>query len=163
MELFTQNIPTIHFNVKRQYVVALWGGIRLETLKVLFLLLSFTSGGNVWGKMIEFLWEVEPPASPRSWGVPVKQNQVWQKTPLGLGERERARPPWEYFKYSGEGVVLLFRANSPSGCGCLQTPQVGLESKSFYAGCQIKLSSILKNTPNLGDGEGMSAYNLRVE
>ena len=89
MELFTQNISTIHFNVKRQYVVALWGGIRLKSLKVLFLLLSFTPGGNVWGKMIEFLWKVEPPASPRSWGVPVKQNQVWQKTPLGLRERER--------------------------------------------------------------------------
>ena len=131
---FAQNTPPIHFNVKRQYVVALWGGIRLETLKVLFLLLSFTPGGNVWGKMIEFLWKVEPRQPP-----PGPEEFQWSKTRSGRklpsdSEREReAGSPWEYFKYAGKAVVSLFRANSPSGCGCLQTPQVGLESKSFYA------------------------------
>ena len=143
----------IHLNVKRQYVVAPLGEIRLK-FKVLFFCCCFSPWGVPYGgKMIEFLCKVEFPASPRTSRVPVRQNQVWQNVPL--------ESPFEKdFKYSSTapaqhnlslksllvGILQIchqssrpaFRSNSPSEC--LQTPQVGLEIKSFYASCQIKWS-----------------------
>ena len=100
------------------------------------------------GKMIEFLCKVEPRQQP----PPGPEQFQWSKTKSGRNSprtqdwrentsnmpgktqdcRERLAS-WEYFKYAGKGVASLFsRANSPSGW-CLQTPQVGLERKSFYA------------------------------
>ena len=125
----------------------------VESSKFSFSLLSFSPGVTYGGKMIEFLCKVEFPASPRTSRVPVRQNQVWQNVP--------SESPFEKdFKYSSTapaqhnlslksllvGILQIchqssrpaFRSNSPSEC--LQTPQVGLESKSFYASCQIKWS-----------------------
>ena len=116
----------------------------VESSKFSFSLLSFSPGVTYGGKMIEFLCKVEFPASPRTSRVPVRQNQVWQNVPL--------ESPFEkYFKYSSTapaqhnlslksllvGILQIchqssrpaFRSNSPSEC--LQTPRVGLESKSF--------------------------------
>ena len=116
----------------------------VESSKFSFSLLSFSPGVTYGGKMIEFLCKVEFPASPRTSRVPVRQNQVWQNVPS-------ESPFEEDFKYSSTaparhnlslksllvGILQIchqssrpaFRSNSPSEC--LQTPRVGLESKSF--------------------------------
>ena len=102
----------------------------VESSKFSFCCCLSPRGVTYGGKMIEFLCKVEPPARlPQVLRSSSEAKPGLAETPLGLAEREKPAP-WEYFKYAGKGVVSLFGANSPSG-GCLQTPQVRLESKSF--------------------------------
>ena len=120
----------------------------VESSKFSFSLLSFSPGVTYGGKMIEFLCKVEFPASPRTSRVPVRQNQVWQNVPLESPFEKYFKYSstslwrvslWEYFKYATKVVALLSGLILPPNVH-KQTPQVGLESKSFYASCQIKWS-----------------------
>ena len=74
--------------------------------KFSFSVAVFHPGGTYGGKMIEFLWKVEPrhPPSPRS--------LQWRKTRSGikLPADSQQNTPWEYFKYR---ILLGNTSNKP--------------------------------------------------